>query len=76
MENTNTNTKLPATIGKHKTHTLKLYFKHMELKASLNETFELEALYKYLNEQEQEQSLKYLNKKGYNLTNQTILISC
>jgi hypothetical protein len=47
----------------------------MELKASLNETFELEALYKYLNEQEQEQSLKYLNKKGYNLTNQTILIN-
>jgi len=70
-----TNTKLPDFIGKHKTHTLKRYFKYMELKANLDETFELEALYKYLNKEEKAKSLEYLNSKGLSFTEETILIT-
>ena len=65
--------KLPEYVGEHKTHTIGKYAKLIYQKIKSEDTFEVEYLFKYLNEDNRDKVIEILNKKGLNYTKWQLL---
>lgn len=65
--------KLPDYVVNHRTHTIGRYANLIYKKIKSKETFEVEYLFKYLNEDNRDKVIEILNKKGLNYTKWQLL---